>query len=94
LSARLEVGRLLGDGDDFTGALGAQAQIPRAVKGRLRRRTPMATRGRPRTFDPDTTVVQGLSVQARDGATRAELEAGLTCSMAAGDSFTSGHTGV
>ncbi len=30
-----------------------------------------------------TTVVQGLSVQARDGATRAELEDVITCAMAA-----------
>lgn len=31
------------------------------------------------------TVVQGLSVQARDGATRDELEAVITCAMAAWD---------
>ncbi|GHJ54275.1 TetR family transcriptional regulator [Nonomuraea sp. TT08I-71] len=31
------------------------------------------------------TVVQGLSVQARDGATRAELETVITCAMAAWD---------
>jgi len=37
-----------------------------------------------------TTVVQGLSVQARDGATRAELEAVITCAMAAWDTLTSG----
>ncbi len=30
-----------------------------------------------------TTVVQGLSVQARDGASRADLEAVITCAMAA-----------
>ncbi|NJP93815.1 TetR/AcrR family transcriptional regulator [Nonomuraea sp. FMUSA5-5] len=36
-----------------------------------------------------TTVVQGLSVQARDGATRAELEAVITCAMAAWDALTS-----
>ncbi|RZT20775.1 TetR family transcriptional regulator [Kribbella sp. VKM Ac-2569] len=30
-----------------------------------------------------TTVVQGLSIQARDGATRAELETVITCAMAA-----------
>jgi AcrR family transcriptional regulator len=35
------------------------------------------------------TVVQGLSVQARDGATRAELEAVITCAMAAWDPLTS-----
>ena len=35
-----------------------------------------------------TTVVQGLSVQARDGATRAELEAVITCAMAAWDALT------
>ncbi|QKG19200.1 TetR/AcrR family transcriptional regulator [Actinomadura verrucosospora] len=35
------------------------------------------------------TVVQGLSVQARDGATRAELEAVITCAMAAWDALTS-----
>jgi AcrR family transcriptional regulator len=35
-----------------------------------------------------TTVVQGLSLQARDGATRAELEAVITCAMAAWDTLT------
>jgi uncharacterized protein len=29
-----------------------------------------------------TTVMQGLSIQARDGADRAELEAVITCAMA------------
>lgn len=38
-----------------------------------------------------TTVVQGLSVQARDGATRAELEAVITCAMAAWDTLTSAN---
>ncbi|MFE9099175.1 TetR/AcrR family transcriptional regulator [Actinomadura geliboluensis] len=38
-----------------------------------------------------TTVVQGLSIQARDGATRAELEAVITCAMAAWDALTSAH---
>jgi len=33
------------------------------------------------------TVVQGLSIQARDGATRAELEAVITCAMAAWDTL-------
>ncbi|GLW31152.1 TetR/AcrR family transcriptional regulator [Actinoplanes regularis] len=32
-----------------------------------------------------TTVVQGLSLQARDGATRAELESVITCAVAAWD---------
>jgi AcrR family transcriptional regulator len=36
-----------------------------------------------------TTVVQGLSVQARDGATRVELETVITCAMAAWDELTS-----
>ncbi len=36
-----------------------------------------------------TTVVQGLSVQARDGATRADLETVITCAMAAWDTLTS-----
>ncbi|NUR85985.1 MAG: TetR/AcrR family transcriptional regulator [Nonomuraea sp.] len=35
------------------------------------------------------TVVQGLSVQARDGAGRDELEAVITCAMAAWDALTS-----
>lgn len=35
------------------------------------------------------TVVQGLSVQARDGATREDLEAVVTCAMAAWDALTS-----
>ena len=34
------------------------------------------------------TVVQGMSIQARDGATRAELEAVITCAMAAWDTLT------
>ena len=33
------------------------------------------------------TIVQGLSVQARDGATRAELEGVITCAMAAWDNL-------
>jgi AcrR family transcriptional regulator len=33
------------------------------------------------------TVVQGLSVQARDGATRADLETVVTCAMAAWDAL-------
>lgn len=36
-----------------------------------------------------TTVVQGLSVQARDGADRAELEVVITCAMAGWDPLTS-----
>ena len=36
-----------------------------------------------------TTVVEGLSIQARDGATRAELEAIITCAMASWDTLTS-----
>jgi AcrR family transcriptional regulator len=36
-----------------------------------------------------TTVVQGLSLQARDGATRTELEAVVSCAMAAWDTLTS-----
>ena len=35
-----------------------------------------------------TTVVQGLSIQARDGATRDELETVITCAMAAWETFT------
>ncbi len=35
-----------------------------------------------------TTVVQGLSMQARDGATRAELQMVITCAMAAWDTLT------
>ena len=37
-----------------------------------------------------TTVVQGLSIQARDGASRAELETVITCAMAAWDALVSG----
>ena len=37
-----------------------------------------------------TTVVQGLSVQARDGASRADLETVVTCAMAAWDTLASG----
>jgi hypothetical protein len=40
------------------------------------------------------TVVQGLSIQARDGATRAELEAVITCAMAAWDTLTSARSNV
>jgi AcrR family transcriptional regulator len=36
-----------------------------------------------------TTVVQGLSVQARDGATRPQLETVVTCAMAAWETLTS-----
>ncbi|HWD80645.1 MAG TPA: hypothetical protein VG497_17240, partial [Kribbella sp.] len=36
-----------------------------------------------------TTVVQGLSIQARDGATRPELETVITCAMAAWETLTS-----
>jgi len=36
-----------------------------------------------------TTVVQGLSVQARDGASRADLEAVITCAMAAWETLAS-----
>jgi AcrR family transcriptional regulator len=35
-----------------------------------------------------TTVVQGLSIQARDGATRADLESVIACAMAAWDTLT------
>jgi len=35
------------------------------------------------------TLVQGLSVQARDGASRADLEAVVTCAMAAWDTLVS-----
>ena len=40
-----------------------------------------------------TTVVQGLSIQARDGASRADLEAVITCAMAAWDTLASAGTG-
>ena len=36
-----------------------------------------------------TTVVQGLSVQARGSATRADLETVITCAMAAWDTLAS-----
>jgi hypothetical protein len=36
-----------------------------------------------------TTVAQGLSIQARDGADRAALETVITCAMAAWDTLTS-----
>jgi AcrR family transcriptional regulator len=41
-----------------------------------------------------TTVVQGLSLQARDGATRADLETVIACAMAAWDTLTSGPVGL
>jgi AcrR family transcriptional regulator len=41
-----------------------------------------------------TTVVQGLSIQARDGATRAELEAVVTCAMTTWDTLTSAPVGA
>jgi hypothetical protein len=37
-----------------------------------------------------TTVVQGLSIQARDGASRAELETVIGCAMAAWDALAAG----
>ncbi|MEU0155661.1 TetR/AcrR family transcriptional regulator [Micromonospora fulviviridis] len=40
------------------------------------------------------TVVQGLSVQARDGATRTELEAVITCAMAGWDALTSTQSNI
>src|SRR4051794_6185441 len=42
-----------------------------------------------------TTVVQGLSIQARDGTTRDELETVISCAMAAWDTLTAApsHTG-
>src|SRR3954447_23361122 len=40
-----------------------------------------------------TTVVQGLSVQARDGASRADLETVITCAMAAWETLTSADPG-
>ncbi|MCW3843754.1 TetR/AcrR family transcriptional regulator [Micromonospora yasonensis] len=40
------------------------------------------------------TVVQGLSVQARDGASRAELEAVITCAMAGWDALTSAQSSI
>jgi AcrR family transcriptional regulator len=40
-----------------------------------------------------TTVVEGLSIQARDGATRRELETVITCAMAAWDRLTSDDQG-
>ncbi|HLL67768.1 MAG TPA: TetR/AcrR family transcriptional regulator [Micromonosporaceae bacterium] len=39
------------------------------------------------------TVVQGLSIQARDGADRAQLQAVITCAMAAWDALTSASSG-
>jgi AcrR family transcriptional regulator len=38
-----------------------------------------------------TTVMQGLSIQARDGATRADLESVITCAMASWEPLTSGE---
>jgi hypothetical protein len=40
-----------------------------------------------------TTVVQGLSVQARDGASRADLEDVITCAMAAWHTLASADRG-
>jgi AcrR family transcriptional regulator len=40
-----------------------------------------------------TTVVQGLSVQARDGASRGDLEGVITCAMAAWDMLTATDPG-
>jgi hypothetical protein len=39
-------------------------------------------------------VVQGLSIQARDGATRADLETVITCAMAAWDALTSARSPI
>jgi hypothetical protein len=36
-----------------------------------------------------TTVVEGLSVQARDGASRSDLEGVITCMMASRETLTS-----
>jgi AcrR family transcriptional regulator len=40
-----------------------------------------------------TTVVQGLSIQARDGASRAELETVIGCAMAAWDALAAAAAG-
>jgi AcrR family transcriptional regulator len=40
-----------------------------------------------------TTVVQGLSIQARDGASRAELETVISCAMAAWDALAAAPAG-
>jgi hypothetical protein len=39
------------------------------------------------------TVVQGLSIQARDGASRAELETVISCAMAAWDPLAAASAG-
>jgi hypothetical protein len=39
------------------------------------------------------TVVQGLSIQARDGASREELETVISCAMAAWDTLAAGPAG-
>lgn len=67
--------------------------MARAIRDRLERGVADGDlAARPGTLDAMaryyTTVVQGLSVQARDGASRAELDAVVTCAMAAWDGLT------
>jgi len=40
-----------------------------------------------------TTVVQGLSIQARDGASRDDLEVVITCAMAAWEALAPSSAG-
>ena len=80
MDAGRQAGHPLARGDDLARRLEAR-QV------RRRRRRP----DRPAALDAIaryyTTVVQGLSIQARDGASRAELETVITCAMAAWDTL-------
>src|SRR6266568_4934108 len=74
-------------------ALREQPTARAAIRARLTRGVAdAALAAPPASLEPIarycTTIVQGLSVQARDGASRADLEAVITCTMAAWDSLT------
>ncbi|WP_229830899.1 TetR/AcrR family transcriptional regulator [Actinoplanes ianthinogenes] len=60
-----------------------------AIRERLARDLTLSAAGLDAVARYYATVVQGLSVQARDGATRADLETVITCAMAAWDTLTS-----
>ena len=83
---------------------GAEHRLDRGARGRLLAQRPPGRLARgvadgDLNASPDgldaiaryyTTVVQGLSIQARDGASRADLEVVIACAMAAWDTLAAG----
>lgn len=70
---------------------GYRAQTPVVIRQRLKRA--MAEGDLPAALDPEplasfyAAVLMGLSIRARDGATRGELDRAIDCAMAAWDTF-------